>query len=500
MDEKGLEQTKVLNEEKPDVFLTVASQARLEMPESKTKSFTWENNGKTINYDACASHIDVRSDTSKLIAKMFSVSYISNDETLRPVTFAYNGGPGSASVPVNFGGIGPKRVETDEMHHIKYCPEVKDNPHTLLKYSDLVFLDAPGTGWSYIAQDTKRSDVFGVDQDADCFARAIVSWLDEHDRWDSPVFIFGESYGTIRNAVLMRYLGERGVHLAGVVMLSSIFDWTMTLPGEDLYYLGMLPTFAATSQYFGKSGKGVDEDEWFVKAMNFTEEVYAPALLKGDRLSGEDMLSVATSMSEFIGLPVDYILENKLRVGLDQFRFNILKAEGKVCGRLDMRFSEYAPHPSQREDSGADSDPSDNAVNAAWNMAFRKFMKQDLGYEGPSNYILGNWEEVGMKWDFKHEAPGTGFKVGTPNVAFDIATALKRSPTTHIAFLGGRYDAATTLWNTYHDISCLFLPEDIKKNVHWYRYGCGHMAYTDVPTLIQMDKDLEEFYKAALAK
>ena len=168
---------------------------------------------------------------------MFTLSYVAVDaegqpNAARPVTFAYNGGPGSASVPINFGGIGPRRVETDGTNHLAASAQVADNPHTLLKDSDLVFLDALGTGWSVVADDCDPTTVFSVDGDADAFARAIMDWLEKNHRWSSPIYLFGESYGTFRNAVLMRLLGEKSVKVTGVVMLSAIWDWVQTLPAR----------------------------------------------------------------------------------------------------------------------------------------------------------------------------------------------------------------------------------------------------------------------------
>ena len=233
---------------------------------------------------------------------MFSLSYVAVDaegqpNADRPVTFAYNGGPGSASVPINFGGIGPRRVQTDGTNHLAASARVEDNPHTLLKYSDIVFLDALGTGWSVVADDCDPATVFSVDGDADAFARAIMDWLEKNHRWSSPIYLFGESYGTFRNAVLMRLLGERSVKVTGVVMLSAIWDWVQTLPGEDLYYLGMMPTYAAAAQFFGRTGEGVDPNEWFDRAMDFADDTLAPALLRGDRLGEQREREVAEQLS-----------------------------------------------------------------------------------------------------------------------------------------------------------------------------------------------------------
>ena len=485
---------------KPE-FLGIAENRALEVPAAASKRLTWTGaNGETIDYMATAGHVEVRDDAGTLIGMMFALSYVAVDAEgnpcrNRPVTFAYNGGPGSASVPINFGGIGPKRVATDGVNHLRADAEVQDNPETLLRETDLVFLDALGTGWSRLAEGTDPKSVFGVDGDADAFARAICAWIEENDRWASPIYLFGESYGTVRNAVLMRLLGERSVKLTGVVMLSAIFDWVQTLPGSDLYYLGMMPTYAATAQFFGKAGEDFDPDEWFDGAMSWTEDVYAPALLQGDRLDADREREVAEELSGFIGLPVEHILAKHLRIELVDFRANLLAAERRVCGRLDMRFSSDAPTAQQNSvDWLGGEDAADDAVDAVWNNAFRDFC-HSLGYRGPARYISGNYEKVNKDWNWSHEEPGTGWPTGAPNVAVDVATAMRRNPTLKLAIIGGRYDAATTYWNVVHDMSCQFLSPELKERVRWYRYGCGHMSYVDEPTLVAMGRDMHEFYE-----
>ncbi len=481
------------------LYITFNPGERLGVPEPASKVLTYETAEERFSYEATAAHLPVYSNAGRMQAQMFSLSFVKltggEPDVSRPVTFCYNGGPGCASVPVDFGGIGPFRVATDGVEHLSYPIEAEQNEHSLLRLSDLVFLDAPGTGFSVVAQDADPKKIFGIDGDADAFCRAIMEWLDSHGRWGSPVYLFGESYGTVRNSVLMRVLGENNVKVAGVTMLSSIFDWVQTLPGEDLYYLGMMPTYAATAQYFGKAGQDVDEDAWFDEAMAWNEDVLAPALLKGDRLGAEKEAEVASEMARFIGLPADEIRRAHLRIGLDEFRRGILADEGKVCGRLDMRFSSAAPLATQ--DSAewfAGEDAADDAVESSWVTAFRRFLRQELGYRNPAVYLNSNYEGVGTSWTWEHAEPGTMEKVSAPNVSFDIAVALKRNPTMKVAFLGGRYDAATTWWNTVHDVSCLYLPDEFKGRIEFHRYGCGHMAYVDEPTLAALYEDMKAFY------
>ena len=486
-----------------DSFMTVPADPRLKTPERASAQLTWQVGEERIPYVATAGHLDVRSDTGALMGQMFSLSYVACDadgkpDSSRPVTFCYNGGPGCASVPINFGGIGPRRVKTDGVNHLAFPIEVEDNPGTLLRQSDLVFLDALGTGYSTVAEGQDTSKLFGVDGDADCFARAITCWLEENGRWMSPLYLFGESYGTVRNAVLMRLLGERSVKVCGVVMLSAIFDWVQTMEGEDLYHLGMTPTMAATAQFFGRAGTGIDEDTWFDQAMDFTEDVLAPALLRGDRLSAAREAEVASQLAELIGLPETLVRQRRLRITLEDFRRNLLADENKAIGRLDMRFASDAPVAVQQSsDWFAGEDAADDAVDASWTNAFRAFLHDDLHYQAPARYLGMNYEKVGVNWKWEHQQPGFSWPNGSPNVAYDIAVAMRRNPHMKVCILGGRYDAATTWWNVLHDMSCQFLSPSLKERLEWHRYGCGHMAYVDVPTLEQLGADMEAFYAKA---
>ena len=201
-------------------------------------------------------------------------------------------------------------------------------------------------------------------------------------------------------------------------------------------------------------------------------------------------------MSKFVGLAPEYLLAHHLRVDLADFRMALLADEGKICGRLDTRFASDALSPMQTSvEWVAGEDAAADAVEPAWTKAFRAFCREELGYRGAARYLLSNYEKVGTKWDWRHEEPGCSYKAEAPNVAVDIAVALRRNPTCKLAIIGGRYDAATTFWNVVHDMSCQYLSPELKERVSWYRYGCGHMAYTDAPTLEVMGEDLHEWYQ-----
>lgn len=469
-------------------------------------TLVWDGRGRSATYTARAGHLDVIDDEGVLEGKMFTVSYIASnvdgasvDASRRPVSFCFNGGPGSASVPINFGGIGPRRVVPNGCGFMDVANyEVEDNPGTLLPESDLVFMDALGTGWSFVADGYDTSRVYGLEGDAHAFRRAICAWLEENGRWGSPVYLVGESYGTMRNAVLMRYLGEAGVPLAGVVMVSALFDWAQNLPGNDMYYVGMMPSFAATAQYFGLVGEGVDENEWFDRASEFVSRELAPALLLGDLISESDKRAVAEKFSAFVGLPADYLEARNCRISLEEFRRDLLADRGMVTGRLDMRFAGTAPLSVQTDSFYfACDDPASHAIEGTWYAAFRAFLNAEVGYRNPAHYRLNVWSEIGIGWRWVHNEPGVDeTTVAAPNVALDIAVALRRSPTTKFMIMGGRFDAATPWWNVEHTVAQLYLPRDLRDKIEFRRYGCGHMCYVDEPTLKQMTEDLEAFYRA----
>lgn len=485
--------------------METAAQANA-VPESAEARLTWSAGGHEIAYTARAGHVDVFDADGVLEGKMFNVAYLADtvdgaavDARRRPVSFCFNGGPGSASVPINFGGIGPRRVVPNGCGFVDAAAyEVEDNPGTLLTESDLVFLDALGTGWSFVAEGYDKGRVYGLEGDAHAFCRAICQWLEDNGRWGSPLYLVGESYGTMRNSVLMRYLGEAGVPVAGVVMVSALFDWTQNLPGNDLYYVGMMPSFAATAQFFGLAGEGVDEDEWFDRASEFAGGTYALALLQGDRIDPERQRAVAEELSAFIGLPADYLVERNLRVSLEEFRRDLMASDDKVIGRLDMRFAGSALLPLQTSSFYfACDDPASHAIESAWYAAFRAFLHDELGYRGPAGYRLNVWSEIGIGWRWVHDEPGVDeTTVAAPNVALDIAVALRRSPTTKLMIMGGRFDAATPWWNMEHTISQLYLPRELRDKIRFCRYGCGHMCYVDEPTLARMTEDFHEFYQA----
>lgn len=519
----------------------------LSVPNTASAHLTWSANGHQIDYTASAGHVSVINQKGELQGKMFYMSYLAHtkdgeqlDSTQRPVSFCFNGGPGSASVPINFGGIGPKRVETNGVAPIAHAAELVDNPHTLLQDSDLVFLDALGTGWSRVydpavapqqstctihslsnteanannsaAQSGVQSgvqsatqpavltpstkpEVFGVKEDAEVFCHAIAQWLEENNRWSSPVYLVGESYGTVRNSVLMRLLGEASIQLTGVVMISALFDWTQTLPGNILYYVGLFPTFAATAHYFKRAGHGTDAHVWFEEASDFAKTRLTSALMQGDNVSSSELHQLSEEVAHYIGLPVDLVERHHARIDLALFRKQLLADTQQTIGRLDTRFSEDDVLDLQSSSIYfAIEDPSYSAVDAQWGRAFRNFVCDVLGYRPTSHYHMSVWSEVGANWNWRYQSSGLEGAVGAPNVAIDIATTLRRNPELKMLILGGRFDAATPWLNVKQTLSQLFMSNTQKRRIDYALYDAGHMMYIDEPTLVAMGNDLHDFY------
>ena len=476
-------------------------------PEPKTGRFTWHGPEGSLDYTVTVEHLPIIDDDGKPMAQIFCRSYVVDGEggaeddwfdPSRPVTFAFNGGPGCASVPLDFGGIGPVRARPDGTRHLTTPAKLESNPACLLPLTDLVFIDAPCTGWSFAEPDYKAKKLWGVDGDADAFCRTIQTWLTRHRRWNAPLFLFGESYGTVRDAVLARVLGEAGVGLRGVVQLSTIYDWACTLTGSELYYLGMTPTYAAVAQWLGKTGRGVDPNRWFDEACHFVNEKLVPALTLGDRLDDAEEGALAEEMASYVGLKPSYLKAHHLRVELQDFRRELLADEGKVLGRLDMRFvGDALPSAQGSTEFIAGEDAADDALEAVWTGAFRGLMDA-IGYENPAPYLSTNWK-VNEGWTWTHKVPGGLDADPAPNVAYDMAQAMRRNPSMYVCYLGGRYDAATPYWNLIHDLSGQYLSKELKEHQEFHLYGAGHMIYEDAEAMAQMTVDLKAFYQKALS-
>ncbi len=422
----------------------------------------------------------------------------------RPITFLYNGGPGSSTVWLHMGAFGPKRVVTPGDLHLPSAPyALVNNEWSLLDASDLVFIDAPGAGFSRITGPDKENAFYGVDQDAHAFAEFITTFLGKYGRWNSPKYLFGESYGTTRSAVLINELEtQRMVDFNGVILLSQILSFGLNPdgpdanPGHDLPYELALPTYAATASYHHKLGSDVPSD---MKALvteveRFAMTDYSLALQQGAALSEADRNAVAAKMHKYTGLPVDYLLKADLRVNGGEFEKELLQGAGTTTGRLDTRFAGPEMDPLEKE---ADYDPYSASVGSAYVSAFNDYVRRELKF-GDGRAFLPYAPLTG--WNMEHRAPIDGRSWGGLNVMPDLARAMKYNPNLKVQLNSGYYDIATPFFQGVYEMQHLPIPAKLQSNVEYRLYESGHMVYAQEASLKALHDNVTDFIKRTAAK
>jgi carboxypeptidase C (cathepsin A) len=434
-------------------------------------------------------------------ASMFYVAYFKKDadpET-RPITFLYNGGPGSSTVWLHMGSFGPKHVETPEDTHLPAAPyRLIDNPYSLLDTSDLVFIDMPGTGFGRLYGKDPEKAFWGVDEDAHAFARFIARFISKYNRWNSPKYLFGESYGTTRSAVVANILeNEKSIDLNGVMLLSQIFNFTSDIdaarmnPGIDLPFETGLPTYAATAWYHHKLPNQPAELQPFLKEVeNFAMGDYAHALVEGTDLSASDKQAIAEKLHEYTGLSVDYLLRADLRVSGGGFTKNLQIENDLTTGRLDTRFSGPSIDPLSEE---SEYDPQSAAISSAYVSLFNDYVRRDLKY-GVGFTYLPEAQFGGHEWDLKHN----GNPINT-NVSADIATAMKTNPRLKVMVNGGYYDLATPFYAALYEDKHLPIPASLTNNIQYDWYESGHMVYVRDESLKVLHDNVAAFIRSTEA-
>jgi len=458
-----------------------------------------KQDGRTLKYTATAGTLTIRDVAGKPTASIFYTAYTLDGArgTNRPMMFLYNGGPGSPTLWLHMGSVGPMRLVTGNPDYIRPAPfQFGPNPDTLLGSTDLVFLDAPGAGYSRPLGDAKGSDFYGVDEDADAFARAILRYVTKYNRWDSPKFLFGESYGTTRSGALAYQLQDRGMALNGVILLSSIMNYGRRQPGLDQDYLNYLPSYAATAWYHHKMpNPPATVAEAAEMGREFAEGAYASALAKGQTISPEEENSVAQRMSQLTGLSPDFIKRSNLRVDLSRFRKELLRDERQTVGRFDSR---YTGVDSDAAGDSPDFDASDVAISGAFIGTLHNYLMQDLGYETNMQYRLSARDEKDFEWDWKHKAPGRSFAMNNPNTALDLAAAMRTNPYLKVLSLNGWYDMATPFFGTEFDLDHMMLEPAQQQNLEFRYYPAGHMVYLNPDALHSLRVDVEQFINKAV--
>jgi carboxypeptidase C (cathepsin A) len=453
--------------------------------------------GLAIHYTATAGNLLIRDAQDHPNASIFYVAYTQDgaDAKSRPVTFFYNGGPGAATIWLHMGSFGPVRVLTHSPEAGGPAPFTwVANEHSLLDKSDLVFIDAPLCGFSRAVGKGTMKDFAGTDQDIQAFRRFIERYITINQRWSSPKFLFGESYGTTRSAGLAAALQNDGVPFNGVVLLSSILNYGIRDPGYDVEPIGYLPTYAAIAAYYKKVKVSGSLGDWVQQAREFARGPYAQALAQGDRLPQAEFDSIATRLAALTGLRVEYIKESRLRIAPSRFRKELLRDEERTLGRYDARFMGWDPDAAG-ETPGFD--PSDTGISGTYVGAFHDYIQHELKYMSQEPYYISG-PGVNEAWEFKHQGPGAGRgHQATPDTAVDLADAMRKNPKLRVFSANGYYDLATPFFATEYDIAHMSLPAALVSNVEFGYYPAGHMVYLNVDALRQMKSDLARFYAEA---
>jgi len=433
-------------------------------------------------------------------ARMFYTAYFKKDAApgTRPVMFLYNGGPGSATMWLHMGSFGPRRVVTPDTQHQEGAPySLVDNQYSLLDVTDLVFIDAPGTGFSRIMGKNAAKEFWGVDEDAHAFDRFIRRFLTKYDRWNSPKYLFGESYGTPRSAVLSADL--QNVDLNGVVLLSAILSFDNSIdgpqanPGVDQAYAIGLPTYAATAYYHHKLPTQPAALEPFLHEVEtFAMGEYESALLQGSALPEDQRNAIAEKLHNYTGLPVAYLLKSDLRVPGGAFTKNLKDLEDETTGRLDTRFQGPSLDPLSES---AEYDPQSAAISSAYTTAINEYLRTELKYGRNQTYLPGAYTDPTFTWDMKHVIPGMGQSDGTTNVMPDLAFTMKTNPKMKVFLAGGYYDLATPYYEGIFEMHHLPMPRKLQSNISYHYYEAGHMVYVNEQVLSKFHDDVAGFVK-----
>jgi carboxypeptidase C (cathepsin A) len=411
----------------------------------------------------------------------------------RPVCFAFNGGPGSASVWLHLGALGPQRVVVPDDGTMPLPPyAVEDNPHTWFEHFDLVFIDPPHTGWSVTANEAARKKMLSVDGDIEVLAEVVRLWLTRHQRWGSPLYLAGESYGTTRGAGLAETLQNLGVSLSGLILVSCAMDLQSLVfaPANDLPYALFLPAFAAVAQYHGllRGALGASAGAARAAAEEFVASDYVAALHAGARLTPTQRTRLVRRLAELTGLPQALVDEKNLRISDQTFFFDALRSRGLMVGRLDARAT--GPMAANRRRDW-EFDPGIEAIVAPYTMAALHYFHGTLGLKLEARYEVLN-REVGAAWNWNRGGKtGEGFTSTSP----DLARALRRHPHLKVLVASGRYDLGTPYSASDWSLAQLDLPASVAARVQHRYYDAGHMMYTRQADLKQLKDDLATWLK-----
>jgi carboxypeptidase C (cathepsin A) len=461
-----------------------------------------EIGGRHMEYRASAAFLAVSADgltgaSGEPQAAVMTTAYLLDDAApaSRPVCFAFNGGPGSASIWLHLGALGPKRVVVPDDGSMPLPPYgVEDNPLSWFEHFDLVFIDPPHTGWSTTANETARKKMLSVDGDVDALAEVIRLWLTRYKRWGSAVHLVGESYGTTRAAAIADKLQSAGVALSGLILVSCAMDFQSLVfaPANDLPYALFLPAFAGTANYHGLlRGKLAESPQAAREAAEaFVHEDYAAALQAGARLDAGRSKRVAKRLTELTGLPRALVDASNLRISDNTFFVEALRERGLIVGRLDSRST--GPMAASRT-RDYEFDPGIEAVSAPYTMASLAYLRDVLGLDLETRYEVLNME-AHQHWKWSRQSKGSE-TIGFPSTSPDLARVLRRNPHLRVLAASGRYDLGTPYSASDWSLARLDIPPALRTRITHRYYDAGHMMYTRQADLQQLKNDLADWLR-----
>ncbi len=464
---------------------------------------------RPLAYTATVGEMIVNKPDEKPGAQIFFIAYTRDDIkelSRRPITFCFNGGPGSSSVWLHLGALGPRRVQmTDDGWPVKPPYSLTDNEYSLLDVTDLVFIDPVSTGYSRPLPGEDKRQFHGIQEDIASVGEFIRLYITKYRRWNSPKFVLGESYGTTRAAGLSGFLQNRsnGMYLNGIVLVSSVLDFqTITfLPGNHLPYILFLPHYAATAWYHKRLPAELQSrplPEVLAEVESFALDVYSIALLKGNALAKDSHSAVASRLSRYTGLSEEYIRQSNLRIRHDRFVKELLRSDFRTVGRLDSRFL------GQDADAAGENyefDPSQAAIQGSFSSMLNSYVRSELKYENDLPYqIFGNV----FPWNFSSvTSPGEPTRRGfgmNVNIAETLRRALAENEALQVFCCNGFYDGATPYFGTVYQFAQVGLNGEFKDRVKMGFYEAGHMMYIHKPSLAKLKADLANFIQDASGK
>jgi carboxypeptidase C (cathepsin A) len=445
----------------------------------------------TLKYKVTAGMLPLKTEFGEHEANVFFMAYTKiGGKKNRPLMFSFNGGPGSSSVWLHLGALGPKRVRMEDDGALPPPPyKLVDNPHTWLNHTDIVFIDPVGTGYSRAANKEIGKKFWGVKGDIDSLSEVIRLYLTRYERWDSPLFMVGESYGTTRAAGLSAKLIEMGIAFNGIMLVSSILNFQTARfnKGNDLPYILFLPTYCATAWFHKRAGTKSELETFLKDCEQFAIGEYASSLAKGDRLKDSEKTSLIKKLAQFTGLSETYIDYCNLRVEIMQFCKELLRDRRRTVGRLDSRFlgiEEFATGEKP------DHDPSMTAIRPPYTSMFNQYVRNELGFKTDVEYkILGGGIEEPWDWGSAGD--------GHPDTSEALREAFAKNPHMKLFVASGYYDLATPYFATEYTLSHLGLDPNLRDNIRVEYYPAGHMMYIDVKCLEDLAGHAASFIRSA---